>query len=312
MQCIEFFFPISINPFLFSWRIRVRERLARDEPSHKSPNLGSATETPAYTQFPQSYPRYHSHGLPLPNTPAKQHHTHPGQEERHDLGGQSYFSMGSESKHKHESQEILKEAECKRDGQQDARAVCLLHSRKAVLPSEIRRKEKSTEDPRHGWTENMEANLRISGHGREFVTEDPRGMRGGWSRREVYTEHVSRRQAAESMYAKSKESQKRANATLHQQGSSSASLQTSTQTPTVSSSGRSAPGSSKPLTHCDAGIVQKTVSHQKPIQDSIHIRDAAPQEKVPNGDLLPEPKVSVAQLRHTYMKSVASPRKTEL
>ncbi|XP_056626799.1 supervillin a isoform X9 [Triplophysa dalaica] len=299
---------------LINWpsRIRVRERLARDEPSHKSPNLGSATETPAYTQFPQSYPRYHSHGLPLPNIPAKQHQTHPGQEERHDLGGQSYFSMGSESKHKHESQEILEEAECKRDGQQDARAVGLLHSRKAVLPSEIRRKEKSTEDPRHGWTENMEANLRISGQGREFVTEDPRGMRGGWSRREVYTEHVSRRQAAESMYAKSKESQNRANATLHQQGSSSASLQTSTQTPTVSSSGRSARGSSKPLTHCDAGIVKKTVSHQKPIQDSIHIREAAPQEKVPNGDLLPEPKVSVAQLRHTYMKSVASPRKTEL
>ncbi|KAA0725187.1 Supervillin [Triplophysa tibetana] len=292
--------------------IRVRERLARDEPSHISPNLGSTTETPAYTQFPQSYPRYHSHALPLPNTPAKQHQTHPGQEERHDLGGQSYFSMGSESKHNHESQEILEEAECKRDGQQDARAVGLLHSRKAVLPSEIRRKEKNTEDPRRGWTENMEANLRISGHGREFVTEDPRGMRGGWSRREDYTEHVSRRQAAESIYAKSKESQKRANATLHQQGSSSASLQTSTQTPTLSSSGRSAPGSSKPLTLGDAGIVQQTVSHQKPIQDSIHIREAAPQEKVPNGDLLPEPKVSVAQLRHTYMKSVASPRKTEL
>ncbi|XP_056626807.1 supervillin a isoform X16 [Triplophysa dalaica] len=308
----DMFIEQQAHNIFYRQGIRVRERLARDEPSHKSPNLGSATETPAYTQFPQSYPRYHSHGLPLPNIPAKQHQTHPGQEERHDLGGQSYFSMGSESKHKHESQEILEEAECKRDGQQDARAVGLLHSRKAVLPSEIRRKEKSTEDPRHGWTENMEANLRISGQGREFVTEDPRGMRGGWSRREVYTEHVSRRQAAESMYAKSKESQNRANATLHQQGSSSASLQTSTQTPTVSSSGRSARGSSKPLTHCDAGIVKKTVSHQKPIQDSIHIREAAPQEKVPNGDLLPEPKVSVAQLRHTYMKSVASPRKTEL
>ncbi|XP_057214031.1 supervillin a isoform X5 [Triplophysa rosa] len=300
---------------LINWpsRIRVRERLARDEPSHKSPKLGSATETPAYTQFPQSYPLYHSHALTLPNTPAKQQQTHPVQEERHDQGGQSYFSMGSESKHKHESQEMLEEAGCKKDGQQDVRAVGLHHSRKAVLPSEIRRKEKSTEDPRRGWTENMEANLRISGHGREFVTEDPRGMRGDWSRREVYTEHMSRRQAAESMYAKSKESQKRTDATLHQQGSSSALLQTSTQTPAVSSSGRWAPGSSKPLTHCDAGIVQKTVSHKKkPIQDSVHIREAAPQEKVPNGDLLPEPKVSVAQLRHTYLKSVASPRKTEL
>lgn len=208
--------------------------------------------------------------------------------------------MNSESKHKHDNQEMLERAECRRAGQQDVQAVGLLHSRKAVLPSEIRRKEKSTEDPRRGWTENVEANL--SGYGREGVTEDPRGGCGGWSKPGVYTEHVSRRQAAESMYVKSRESQRATDATLYQQGSSSAPLQTST-------SGRWAPSSSKPLTHCDAG----SASHKKPILDSVHIREASSQEKVPNGDLPPpEARVSVAQLRHTYLESVASPRKTEL
>ncbi|XP_016301065.1 supervillin-like isoform X5 [Sinocyclocheilus anshuiensis] len=262
--------------------IRVRERLARDEPFHR----GQTAEGPAYNQFPQSYPQYHPHNRNLPDAPAKQRLTYPGQEERHDLGCQSYFSMGSESgsRHKQEIQEVLE-----LEGKQDVRMQGLLPSRKAVLPSEIRQNEQSTVDPCRGKTDNVEVNPGISRHRREDVANDPRGRRGGQSRQEVYTEHVSQLQATESMQARAREAHKRAD--------------TSCYAPVQTSSGRYMPNSSKPL---DTGNVQ-----QNAIQNPI--REAAPQEKVPNGDHPShDARVSVAQLRHTYLESVASPRKAKL
>uniref|UniRef100_A0A8C1Y8A2 Supervillin a n=1 Tax=Cyprinus carpio TaxID=7962 RepID=A0A8C1Y8A2_CYPCA len=259
--------------------IRVRERLARDEPFHR----GQTTEGPAYNQFPQSYPRYLPHNRNLPDAPAKQRLTHPGQEERHDLGYQSYFSMGNESgsRRKQETQEVLEP-----EGKQDVRTVGLLRSKKAVLPSEIRRKERSTEDPCQGSTDNIEVNPGISRYRREDIADELRGCRGGQSRREVYTEHVSRIQAAESMQTRAREAHRRAEASCY--------------APNQTSSGRYMP---KPL---DAGNVQQNAI-QKPI------REPAPQEKVLNGDHLShDARVSVAQLRHTYLESVASPRKAEL
>uniref|UniRef100_A0A8C1IBL1 Supervillin a n=1 Tax=Cyprinus carpio TaxID=7962 RepID=A0A8C1IBL1_CYPCA len=259
--------------------IRVRERLACDEPFHR----GQTTEGPAYNQFPQSYPRYLPHNRNLPDAPAKQRLTHPGQEERHDLQCQSYFSMGNESgsRRKQETQEVLEP-----EGKQDVRTVGLLRSKKAVLPSEIRRKERSTEDPCQGSTDNIEVNPGISRHRREDIADELRGRRGGQSRREVYTEHVSRIQAAESMQTRAREAHRRAEASCY--------------APNQTSSGRYMP---KPL---DAGNVQQNAI-QKPI------REPAPQEKVLNGDHLShDARVSVAQLRHTYLESVASPRKAEL
>lgn len=189
--------------------------------------------------------------------------------------------MGSESgsRHKQEIQEVLEV-----EGKQDVRTEGLLRSRKAVLPSEVRRKERSTEDPCRGSADNVEINPGISGQRSEGVADDPRGWRGGRSRWEVHTEHVSRLQAAESMQARAREAHKRAD--------------TSCYAPVQTSSGRHLPNSSKPL---DAGNVQKN-----PIQDPVR-------EAVPNGDHLShDARVSVAQLRHTYLESVASPRKAEL
>ncbi|XP_016301063.1 supervillin-like isoform X4 [Sinocyclocheilus anshuiensis] len=272
----------TLSPINWPSRIRVRERLARDEPFHR----GQTAEGPAYNQFPQSYPQYHPHNRNLPDAPAKQRLTYPGQEERHDLGCQSYFSMGSESgsRHKQEIQEVLE-----LEGKQDVRMQGLLPSRKAVLPSEIRQNEQSTVDPCRGKTDNVEVNPGISRHRREDVANDPRGRRGGQSRQEVYTEHVSQLQATESMQARAREAHKRAD--------------TSCYAPVQTSSGRYMPNSSKPL---DTGNVQ-----QNAIQNPI--REAAPQEKVPNGDHPShDARVSVAQLRHTYLESVASPRKAKL
>ncbi|CAM4710014.1 unnamed protein product [Leuciscus chuanchicus] len=252
----------TLSPINWPSRIRVRERLARDEPFHR----GQTTEVPAYNQFPQAYPQYHPHTRTLPDAPAKQRLTHPGKEERHDLGCQSYFSMGSEpgSRHKLEIQEVLEEVE----GKQNVRTEGLLRSKKAVLPSEIRHKERSTE---------------------EGVVDDPRGWRGGRSRQEVYTEHVSRLQAEESMQARAREAHKRADASCY--------------APVQTSRGRYMPNSSKPL---DVRNVQKTAFQENPIQDPVR-------EAVPNGDHLShDARVSVAKLRHTYLESVASPRKAEL
>uniref|UniRef100_A0A8C1KIV5 Supervillin-like n=1 Tax=Cyprinus carpio TaxID=7962 RepID=A0A8C1KIV5_CYPCA len=256
--------------------IRVRERLARDEPFYG----GQTAEGPAYNQFPQSYPRYHPHNQNLPDAPAKQRLNYPGQEERHDLCGQSYFTMGSESgsRHKQEIQEMLE-----LEGKQDVRMEGLLQSRKSVLPSEIRGKEQSTVDPCRGRTDNVEVNSGISRHRREDVAKDPRGWRRGQSGQEVYTEHVSRLQATESMQARAREAHKSADTSCY------AAVQTS--------SGRYMPNSSKPL---DTGNVQ-----QNAIQNPI--REAAPQENVPNGDHPShDARVSVAQLRHTYLESVAN------
>lgn len=191
--------------------------------------------------------------------------------------------MGSESVSRHilEIQEVLEP-----EGKQDVRTVGLMRSRKAVLPSEIHRKERSTEDLCQGCTDNVEVNPGISRHRREDIANDPRGRRGGQSRQEVYTEHVSRLQAAESMQARAREAHRRADASCY--------------APVQTSSGRYMP---KPL---DTGNVQ-----QNAIQNPI--REPAPQEKVPNGDHLShDARVSVAQLRHTYLESVASPRKAEL
>ncbi|XP_052467373.1 supervillin isoform X15 [Carassius gibelio] len=268
----------TLSPINWPSRIRVRERLAHDEPFHR----GQTAEETAYNQFLQSYPRYHPHNQNFPDASAKQRLTYPGQEECHDLGGQSYFSMGSESgsRHKQEIQEVL---------QQDVRMGGRLQSKKSVLPSEIWRKEQSTIDPCRGRTENVEVNPGISRNRKEDVANDPRGWRGGQSRQEVYTEHVSRLQATESMQASAQITHKRAD--------------TSCYAPVQTSSGRSMPNSSKPL---DAGNVQ-----QNAIQNPI--RESAPLEKVPNGDHPShDARVSVAQLRYTYLKSVASPRKAKL
>ncbi|XP_073773425.1 supervillin a isoform X13 [Danio rerio] len=264
--------------------IRVRERLARDEPFHR----GQTTEEHAYNQ---SYPRYYPHSRSLLDGPVKQQQlTRSEKEERHDMGCQSYFSMGSEStsRNKQEIQEVVEEME----GKHVARTEGLLRSRKAVLPSEIRRKERNTDDSCSGSGDNREVSSAIAGHrSSEGAANDPRGWHGSWARREVYTEHVSRLQAAESLQARAREAHRRPDA------SCCAPIQTSSARPNTNSS--------KPM---DTGNTQKTVL---PIQEPI--REAVQQEKVPNGDHLShDARVSVAHLRHTYLQSVASPRKAEL
>ncbi|CAB1349422.1 unnamed protein product, partial [Coregonus sp. 'balchen'] len=154
--------------------IRVRERLAREEGVRKrSPELGHhVPEAPLYRRHPQTTTHataYH-HDPQAPaytttDTPGPKSYSH--HQPQLTCSGQSedpsYLSMatgpGSRAQQPQqpppeEEEEMEGEVEeekrgAPREGRQEVRTEGLLKSRKAVLPSEIRHREKSTEDP-HG------------------------------------------------------------------------------------------------------------------------------------------------------------------
>ncbi|XP_077592059.1 supervillin a [Stigmatopora nigra] len=130
------------TPTLINWpsRIRVRERLAKEDGHQKSPEPAVFAEAPTYLKQYQhqtsarynaelSIPQHnHSHH---PQAPFSQSGSGPDT-----VGYPSYLSMTSCNE---ESQEKV-----------GIRTEGILHSKKAVLPSEVRRREKSTEDPCRG------------------------------------------------------------------------------------------------------------------------------------------------------------------
>uniref|UniRef100_A0A671YCW5 Supervillin a n=1 Tax=Sparus aurata TaxID=8175 RepID=A0A671YCW5_SPAAU len=149
---------------LINWPSRytqaVRERLAREEGHQKSPELGKVRETPAYCrQFQyrsQNSTQYHADPLGPQQAYSHSHHqsqpqlTQPGPLGVQEVGGYpSYLSMASGPSSRAGEQQ----PEVETERTEDAKTEGLLRSRQAVLPSEIRRRERSTEDPRRGWRE---------------------------------------------------------------------------------------------------------------------------------------------------------------
>ncbi|KAI1891389.1 hypothetical protein AGOR_G00143320 [Albula goreensis] len=154
----DLFIEQQAHSILSRQGIRIRERLAKEESTRRSPDSG----------FDPSGPRRHpyisghhvgSHHDPTapPSTggqpahgharhPAPTHDTRPGEEE----GCQSYLSMPTAVAG------VTSDGASQDDGrggaEEDppARTEGLLRSRKAVLPSEIRRREKSQDDPSRG------------------------------------------------------------------------------------------------------------------------------------------------------------------
>lgn len=105
------------------------------------------TETSAYRKRHQSQTE-----LPDLHQASQKHHSGP-------LGGQEhvaypgYLSMASGSKAKTGQQQQTQE----QDSEEKSKAEGLLRSRKAVLPTEVRHRERSTEDPWRGrWEEEQE------------------------------------------------------------------------------------------------------------------------------------------------------------
>ncbi|CAJ1081914.1 supervillin a isoform X7 [Xyrichtys novacula] len=274
---------------LINWpsRIRVRERLSREEGRQRSPELGN--EAPIYRrQFQhQAQTSKNYHNDPPSSQQVYAHpqtqHTRPGQHGGQEVGGYpSYLSMASGPSSRAGQQQPPQEEETEES--EDVKTEGLLTSRKAVLPSEIRRREKSTEDPRRG---RREEDVGLS----RFEVDD--GHRGRARREEI--EHL---QAMEGRI------RERENAIYVHKGLTATHIQ-----PRAAQS-----GSALSHTVSDAGDPrrpsQRNSQHQT--QTSREVRE---DDGYSNQESHQDTRVSVAQLRHSYMESATTPpsrRRNEL
>lgn len=279
----------------------------REEGRQRSPELGNVTEAPLYRrQFQhQSQPSTHYHSEPPSPQQVYSHHQphhHPqAQLTRSGLqGGQegsgypSYLSMASGAPSRgvapQQQEEEIEESEgVKTEG--------LLKSRKAVLPSEIRRRERSTEDPRRG---RMEEELGMSRVQAE-IEDPPRGRRGRWEE----PEHATHLQAVESR------PRERDNAIYIQKGVTTSQIQ-----PRATHAGPESSTSSTAFNRSLSEVggprapTQRNLHHQT--QDPREVRE---REGFSNGESHQDTRMSVAQLRHSYMESTTTPptnRRNEL
>lgn len=287
----------------------------REEGRQRSPELGNVTEAPAYRrQFPhqsQTSTRYHT-DPPTPQQVYSHHQPHhhpqaqltrsgpPGGQEVGSYPGYLSMASGAPSRAGQQQEEETEELEgVKTEG--------LLKSRKAVLPSEIRRRERSTDDPRRGRGEEELGMSRV-----QPETEDPaRGGHRGKGRWEEtaepprHTEHTTRLQAVESR------PRERENAIYIHKGLAATHIQ-----PTVAHAGPGISTSNTVLNRSvsDAGgprtPSQRNLHHQTP--DPREFREG---EGFSNGESHQDARVSVAQLRHSYMENTTTPptsRRSEL
>ncbi|XP_076617469.1 supervillin a isoform X1 [Chaetodon auriga] len=301
---------------LINWpsRIRVRERLAKEEGRQRSPELGNVAETPAYRrQFqhqPQTSTHYHT-DLPGPQQAYSHPHHHPqAQLSRHGpLGGQevggypSYLSMASGPTSRAGQQQQPQEEET--DESEDVKTAGLLRSRKAVLPSEIRRRERSTEDPWRGRGEEELGMSRVLSLSQAREAEAVHPARGGHKGRARWDETEHTLQASDSRPRECE------NAIYIHKGLAATHIQ-----PRVAHAG---PGNSTTNTAVrrsmsDTGDPQ--VPSQRNLQHQAHDpREVREGEAFSNRESQHDSRVSVAQLRHSYMESTTTPptsRRNEL
>ncbi|XP_029314118.1 supervillin a [Cottoperca gobio] len=303
---------------LINWpsRIRVRERLAREEGRQRSPELGNVTEAPVYRrQFQhqtQTSTRYNTDPPGPQQIYSHPHHhpqaqlTRPGQPGGQELvGNPSYLSMASGHSSRAVQEQQPQEEETEESADKKTRG--LLKSRKAVLPSEIRRRERSTDDPRRGRGEEEQEISRALGlsQAREAEAEDP--ARGGHRTRARWdeTEHTSHLQASESRL------RERENGIYIHKGVAATHI-----LPRAAHAGPESSPSSTAISHSvsDAGelrgLSQRNLQH--PTHDPREIREG---EGFGDRESHQDSRVSVAQLRHSYMESTTTPptsRRNEL
>ncbi|XP_053366961.1 supervillin a isoform X3 [Clarias gariepinus] len=301
----------TISPTNWPSRIRVRERMARDGPSHQSAELGFPSEYPVYRSHTHSSTTRQEHPKSsFPHHPSQLHNSRP--ELTQDPGCHGYISIGSESYCPQIWQEAKEKVE--KTGSQ-AMAEGLLMNRKVVLPSEVRRRERSVDDISRGKSNIINLNphhqARTAQNREEVPVGEPQGRQGRWSRREEHIEHVSRLQATEEMYARAKQAQERApNGWYNHQGTSY--VPSSIEDSTPESSGRWASDQTKQINQyiSDSGKPQTTFAAAS--QKAIDSRTVVPQEaRAVRDDSPVDMRVSVAQLRHSYLENATSSQKTE-
>ena len=284
----------------------------REEGHQKSPELGKVRETPGYCrQFQyrnQNSTQYHAETPGPHQTYSHPHHqpqpqlTQPGPLGVQEVGGYpSYLSMASGPSSRAGEQQPEEETE----RTEDAKTRGLLRSRQAVLPSEIRRRERSTEDPRRGWREEELGVSKALSLSQAREAEDParEGHRG--RARLDETEHIYHLQASE---IRPRELD---NAMYIHKGLVATYIQ-----PRAALAG---PGISTSIT-APSHLVSDTGDPQAPIQrnrqhqthDHREVREGG---GFGNKENQLDNRMSVAQLRHSYMESTTTPptsRRNEL
>uniref|UniRef100_A0A7N6AUM3 HP domain-containing protein n=1 Tax=Anabas testudineus TaxID=64144 RepID=A0A7N6AUM3_ANATE len=271
---------------LINWPSRytqaVRERLAREDGHQRSSELGHVTEAPVYcNQFQQQSQMSTHYRTDPPGSQQscfqREHHpeaqlTRPGQVGGQEVGScPSYLSMASGPMSRGR-QPQFQEAET--EGTEGVKTEGLLKSRKAVLPSEIRRRERSTEDPWRGKGDQDFGLSRVKTRSqvREAEAEDQAARerhrgRTRWDETEA-TSHILRMAHA-------------------------------------------GPGSSTSYTAGDAqGPSQRNLQNQ-----THNPQETSQGEGYSNRESLKDTRVSVAQLRHSYMETTTTPptsRRNEL
>lgn len=259
---------------------------------------------PVYRR-PQTQTSTHHHADPPgPHhvDPHPQHHpqaqlNRPGPPGSQEVGGYpSYLSMASGPTSGSGQQEPLEDDT---EESEDVKTEGLLRSRKAVLPSEIRRRERSTEDPRRGRGEEEQGMTRAPSLAREAEVEEPVRGRHRSRARWDETEHTSR-----GLQASESRTRERENAIYIHKGLAATHIQ-----PRDAHEG-AAPSRSV----SDAGD-PPGFSQWNPQQHAGDPREVREGDCVGNRESHQDSRVSVAQLRHSYMESTTTPptgRRNEL
>lgn len=284
--------------------------MARDGPSHQGAELFSMSEFPIYRSHTQISTSHHEHPKShIPHRQSQFYHSRTRQAEHPDPGCHGYLSIGTEPS----CPQIWQEAEVEETSNQPM-AEGLQRSRKAVLLSEVRRREKSVENVHRGRSNDTDL---TSSRGLEHTTPnreqamvgEPRGRQGLRSRREEQSEHVSRLQATEEMYARVRQAQERAPNGWHNQHGC---LQSRIQDSGPASSGTSALDPSKQMSRYISDPRKPQTTFASASQEAICSTETVPQDTRATRDHSPvDMRVSVAQLRHSYLESATSSQKPE-
>lgn len=292
---------------LFPWRIRVRERLSKEDSCQRSPELAHVTEPLVnrrqFQHQSQMSMRYHTDHPGSQETCTQSDHQIGAQLTRSEqVGGQevgsfpSYLSMASGPMSRGRQQQSQ---EAETEGTEDVKTEGLLKSRKAVLPSEIRRRERSTEDPWRGRGDQELGHCRVKTRSqvREGVSDEATRDRHRGRARWVETEPNSQLQATE---IRCREQENACH--IHKWGAAS-NIQ-----PRMA---HVDPGSLTSYTAGDTrGPSQRNLQHQTNAP-----REVRQDQEFNNQECHKDTGVSVAQLRHSYTETTTTPptsRRNEL
>lgn len=274
--------------------IRVKERQARDCQMRRSPELdvfvchGHAQPFSTHQEYKASHLSYHTSQMQQSSF---------GLAEHQDPGCHGYLSMGTDV-----GLQRVKEKGQQREGRQGKAEH--QWTREAILSSKVRQRDSSADDPRRGRYEdkNLKHNVDHSaGTGEEVLGGDCTGRQRRWLRNEDDAEHFSHLQTTTDLQPRARQAQS-VNGILHQPGP---------QSTLDASNARLVQGPPKNWNQyvSDTSNPQAICSS---VQDSVLRKEIVSQESREKRDLSPvSMRVSVAQLRHSYLESTTNPQKPE-